>query len=76
MELFYHIQQEKDCQKRKRNYLLDTANDDLCQRIDQGLHDLAGVDCAENPTPEIEAVDVLPVIDRLEVLLQKRDEQT
>lgn len=62
--------------RREKNHLLYTANDDLCQRIDQGLHDLAGVDCAENPTPEIEAVDVLPVVDRLEVLLQKKDEQT
>lgn len=60
--------------ERDKNYLLYTANDDLGQRIDQGLHHLAGVDRAENPTPEIEAVDVLPVVDRLEVLLQKRDE--
>lgn len=62
--------------RREKKHLLYTANDDLCQRIDQGLHDLAGVDRAENPTPEIEAVDVLPVVDRLEVLLQKKDEQT
>lgn len=52
-----------------RWYQLYTANDDLRQRIDQRLHDLTGVDCAENPTPEIQAVDILPVINRLEVLL-------
>lgn len=59
--------------KKKKSYLLYTANDDLCQRIDQRLHDLTGIDCAENPTPEIQAVDILPVINRLEILLQKRE---
>lgn len=48
--------------KKKKSYLLYTANDDLCQRIDQGLHDLTGIDGAENTTPEIQAVDILPVI--------------
>lgn len=60
--------------REKKTHLLDTAYDDLCQRIDQWLHDLAGVDRAENSTPEIQAVHILPVIDGLEVLLQKGDQ--
>lgn len=47
----------------KEFYSLDAANNDLCQGVDEGLQDLTGVDGAENSTPEVQAVDVLPVID-------------
>lgn len=58
--------------QRPRVYLLNAANDDLGQRVNQWLHDLAGVDGAEEPTPEVHAVDVLPIVNRLVVLLQKQ----
>lgn len=52
------------------SYLLDAANDYLGQWVDQRLHDITGVDRAEEPTPEIQTMDVLPVVNGLVVFLQ------
>ena len=48
-----------------RAFLLDAAEDDLAQRIDEGLQDLAGLEGAQHATPQVQTVHVLPVIHRL-----------
>ena len=44
---------------------LDGPDDDLAQRVDEGLQHVAGVQGAQHPAPEEQAVDELPVVHRL-----------
>ena len=44
---------------------LDGPDDDLTQRVDEGLQHVAGVQGAQHPAPEEQAVDELPVVHRL-----------
>lgn len=45
--------------------LLDGANNDLAERVNERLENITGVQAAEDPTPEEETVDKLPVVHRL-----------
>lgn len=41
---------------------LDGAEDDLAQRIDEWFQHLTGVDGAQDSTPQVQTVHILPVI--------------
>ncbi len=51
-------------------YLLNGAKYDLAEWIDERLQYITGVQGAEDPTPEVQTVDILPVIHRLVCFLQ------
>lgn len=46
-------------------YQLDATNDNLHKRVKQGLQGLAGAKDTQDTAPQVEAVDVLPVVHRL-----------
>lgn len=52
--------------------LLDAADDDLAEWVDQGLEHFARVDDAQHTTPQIQTVHILPVIHGLIRLLHTR----
>jgi len=51
--------------------LLDGSDDDLRERVNQGLQDGVGVSGAQHTRPQADTVDKLPVVYRLAWLLQK-----
>lgn len=48
--------------KKKSGNLLDGADDDLAERVDEWLQNITGVQAAEDPTPQEKTVDKLPVV--------------
>lgn len=53
----------------KAEYSLDGAKYDLAERVDERLENVTGIQGAEDPTPQIQTVNKLPVIHRLIGLL-------
>lgn len=51
-------------------YSLNGANYDLAEWIDERLENITGVQRAEEPAPEVQTVDILPVINWLICFLQ------
>lgn len=56
--------------------LLDGAEDDLAEGIDERLEDVTGMQRAEHSTPQEQTVDKLPVIHRLIRFLQRTDQHS
>lgn len=54
----------------KAEYSLDGAKYDLAKRVDERLENVTGIQRAEDPTPQIQTVNKLPVIHRLMGLLK------
>lgn len=51
-------------------YSLDGAYYDLAERIDERLEHVTGIQGAEDATPQVQTVDILPVIHRLVCFLK------
>ena len=51
-------------------YSLDGANYDLAEWIDERLEYITGMQGAEDATPQVQTVDILPVVHRLVCFLQ------
>lgn len=72
--LFKDAEQKKQYAKtsitNKQSIILDAADDDLTQWVDQRLQNFTGVNGAQHPTPQIQTVHILPVIHGLICLLR------
>ncbi len=53
-------------------YLLDSSYDGLCEGVDERVEHLVGVCRAEQACPQMQGVDILPIIHSLACLLKHR----